>query len=158
MASFFILVFYHFMAVKIVKLRDNITYQLVNIMLGFVVFSCVWSGWRSDPTRIMLAKKFFGPVLCRKRNLVIRVFWCGRVFSVRGKTVAALLYFFLIIVKSLQLHGRKQIAEPCKYCLMRMIAFFNVYFLYFFFLFFTGWEFGLIPYILLFHGQWKWEH
>ena len=24
--------------------------------------------------------KFFGLVLCRKRNLVIRVFWCGRVF------------------------------------------------------------------------------
>ena len=27
------------------------------------------------------------------------------------------------IVKSLQLHGRRQIAEPCKYCLVRVIVF-----------------------------------
>ena len=81
----------------------------------------------------MLREIFFGPVLCRKCNLVIRVFWCGRVFSVRGKTVAVLLYFSLIIVKSLQFRGRRQITEPRKYCLMRMIAFFDVYFLYFFF-------------------------
>ncbi|KAK9997726.1 hypothetical protein SO802_022412 [Lithocarpus litseifolius] len=33
------------------------------------------------------------------------------------------LYFFLIIVKSLQLRGRKQIAEPRKYCLVRVIVF-----------------------------------
>ena len=36
------------------------------------------------------------------------------------------------IVKSLQLRGRRQIAEPCKYCLVRMIVFFDVCFLYLF--------------------------
>ena len=46
---------------------------------------------------------------------------------------------------SLQLHGRRQIAEPRKYCLVCVIVFFfGVCFLYFLFL--TGWEFGLIPY------------
>ena len=36
-------------------------------------------------------------------------------------------------MKSLQLHGRRQIAEPRKYCLMRVIVFFCVcVFLYFF--------------------------
>ena len=54
------------------------------------------------------------------------------------------LYFSLIIVKSLQLHGRRQIAEPHKYCLVHVIVFFGVCFLYFLFL--TGWEFELIPY------------
>ena len=33
------------------------------------------------------------------------------------------MYFSLIIVKSLQLRGRRQIAEPRKYCLVRMIVF-----------------------------------
>ena len=36
------------------------------------------------------------------------------------------------IVKSLQLRGRRQIAEPRKYCLMRVIVFFDVCFLYLF--------------------------
>ena len=72
------------------------------------------------------------PVLCRKRNLVIR--FCGcRVFKERRKTVAAFLYFFsLIIVKSLQLRGCRQIAKPRKYCLVCVIVFFGVCFLYFF--------------------------
>ena len=61
----------------------------------------------------------------------LRVFLCTIVFS-------------LIIVKSLQLYGRRQIAEPRKYCLVRVIVFFDVCFLYFLFL--TNWEFGLIPY------------
>ena len=39
------------------------------------------------------------------------------------------LYF---IVKSLQLRGRRQIAEPHKYCLVCVIVFFDVYFLYLF--------------------------
>ena len=55
------------------------------------------------------------------------------------------LYFFLIIMKSLQLRGRRQIAESRKYCLVRVITFFSVCFLYFF-LFLTGWDFGEIPY------------
>ena len=49
----------------------------------------------------------------------LRVFLCTIVFS-------------LIIVKSLQLRGRRQIVEPRKYCLMRVIVFFGVCFLYLF--------------------------
>ena len=49
----------------------------------------------------------------------LRVFLCTIVFS-------------LIIVKSLQLHGRRQIAEPRKFCLVRVIVFFEVCFLYLF--------------------------
>ena len=36
------------------------------------------------------------------------------------------------IVKSLQLRGRRQIAEPRKYCLVCVIVFFDVCFLYLF--------------------------
>ena len=58
----------------------------------------------------------------------LRVFLCTIVFS-------------LIIVKSLQLRGRRQIAEPRKYCLVRVIVFFwHVFSL--FVLFLTGWDFG----------------
>ena len=46
--------------------------------------------------------------------------------------VAALLYSSLIIVKSLQLRGHRQIAEPHKYCPVRVIVFFGVCFFYFF--------------------------
>ena len=49
----------------------------------------------------------------------LRVFLCTIVFS-------------LIIVKSLQLCGRRQIAKPRKYCLVRVIVFFDVCFLYLF--------------------------
>ena len=49
----------------------------------------------------------------------LRVFLCAIVFS-------------LIIVKSLQLCERRQIVEPHKYCLMRVIVFFGVCFLYLF--------------------------
>ena len=55
--------------------------------------------------------------------------------SVRRKIVAApCISFSLIIVKSLQLRGRRKIAEPCQYCLMHVIVFFGVCFLYFLFL------------------------
>ena len=37
------------------------------------------------------------------------------------------------IVKSLQLRGRRQIVEPRKYCLVRVIVFFDVCFLYLFY-------------------------
>ena len=37
-----------------------------------------------------------------------------------------------VIVKSLQLRGRRQIAEPRKYCLVCVIFFFDVHFLYLF--------------------------
>ena len=73
---------------------------------------------------------------------------CGcHVLHVREKKIVATsytLYSSLIIVKSLQLRGRRQIAEPRKYCLVHVIVFFDVCFLYFLFL--RGWEFGLIPY------------
>ena len=64
-------------------------------------------------------------------------FWHGRVLSVRRKIGAALctfyfLVFFFIIMKSLQLRGHKQISESHKYCLVRVIVFFGVYFFYFF--------------------------
>ena len=49
----------------------------------------------------------------------LRVFLCTVVFS-------------LIIVKSLQLHERRQIAEPRKYCLVRVIVLFGLCFLYLF--------------------------
>ena len=70
----------------------------------------------------------------------------------RRKTVAALcISFFLIIVKFLKFRGCRQIVEPRKYYLMCVIVFFGVCFLsfFFFFLFLTGWEFGIIPYIML---------
>ena len=52
------------------------------------------------------------------------------------------LYFSLIIVKFLQLCGRRQIAESRKYCLVRVIVFlWRVFSL--FFLFLTSWNFGL---------------
>ena len=62
--------------------------------------------------------------------------WCARVFSLRRKIVAApYISFSLIIVKSLQLREYRQIAQPRKYCLVHMIVFFDVCFLYFFFFF-----------------------
>ena len=84
--------------------------------------------------------KFLGPVLFRKRNLVIRVFFFFFFFLVvvfflereKKNTIAALLYSSLIIVKSLQLRGHRQIAEPRKYCLVHVIVFFGVCFFYFF--------------------------
>ena len=66
---------------------------------------------------------------------VLVFLWCGRVFSVRRKTVAApCISFSLIIVKSLQLCEHRQIAQPRKYCLVRVTVFFDVCFLYFFFI------------------------
>ena len=63
----------------------------------------------------------------------------------RGLAVTCTLYSFLIIVKSFQLRGRRQIVEPRKYFLVRVIFFlWRVFSL--FFLFLTGWEFGLIPF------------
>ena len=46
------------------------------------------------------------------------------------------------IVKSLQLRGRRQTAKPHKYCLVRVIVFFGMCFLYLF-LFLIGWDFWL---------------
>ena len=56
------------------------------------------------------------------------------------------LYFSLIIVKSLQFRGCRQIAESRKYCLVPVIVFslaciFSIFFI-FYFLFLTSWDFG----------------
>ena len=51
------------------------------------------------------------------------------------------LYSSLIIVISLQLRGCRQIAEPRKYCLVRVIVF--LWRVFSLFLFLTDWEFGL---------------
>ena len=50
-------------------------------------------------------------------------------------------------MKSLQLRGRRQIAEPRKYCLVRVIVF--LWRVFFFVLFLTCWEFGLFPYTIM---------
>ena len=61
------------------------------------------------------------------------------------------MYFSLIIVKSLQLRGCRQIAELRKYCLVRVIVFLVIVFLVIVFLwlvfslfvlFLTGWDLG----------------
>ena len=65
----------------------------------------------------------------------LRAFLCTIVFS-------------LIIVKSLQLRGHRQIAEPRKYCLVRVIVFFDVCFLYFFYFSQVG-ILVKIPYMVL---------
>ena len=75
--------------------------------------------------------------------VVITVLYIERKYCSR---CGCTLYSPLIIVISLQLRGRRQIAEPRKYCLVRVIVFpCRVFSL---FLFLIGWEFGLIPYIL----------
>ena len=68
------------------------------------------------------------------------------VFVREKKNVAALCTFFLIIVKSLQLRGRKQIVEPRKYCFVRVIVFFLACvfsFLFYFILFFVSHRLGI---------------
>ena len=54
-------------------------------------------------------------------------------------------YVFLIIGISLQLRVYRQIAEPSKYCLVRVIVF-SLACVFSLFLFLIDWEFGLIPY------------
>ena len=58
-----------------------------------------------------------------------------RVFENERNIIVAscTLYSSLIIVKSLQLCERRQIVKLRKYCLMRVILFFSVCFLYFFY-------------------------
>ena len=57
------------------------------------------------------------------------------------KSVLVHYYISLFYSESLQLRGRRQIAEPRKYCLVRVIVFlWRVFSL--FVLFLTGWNFG----------------
>ena len=68
--------------------------------------------------------------------LVIKVFYCCCRSWETETLYYYTLYFSIIIVKSLQFRGRRQIAEPRKYYLVRVIIF-----LWRDFLFLTGWEF-----------------
>ena len=101
-----------------------------------------------------LAGKNFGPfcsplwilcVGCKKPFLVIRVCFVVVVVLERLKNCSRILYFSLIIVKSLQLCVCRQITEPRKYCLVCVIVFFFFFFLltcvFSIFLFLTCWEF-----------------
>ena len=85
-----------------------------------------WGSEGNAPGKIFLA------CFCvEKRNFVIRVLLCVvAVFLRDRKTVAALCTFSLIIVKSLQLRGRRQIAESRKYYLVHVFSLF--FFLFFF--------------------------
>ena len=92
---------------------------------------------------------FLSLKLLNKRVNEIRVFIESVALSYIGrkKTLlpqVVLLNSSLIIVKSLQLRGHRQIAEPRKYCLVHMIVF--LWHVFSLFLFLTGWEFGEIPY------------
>ena len=82
----------------------------------------------------MPSRNFFWPIQPMvEPSFVIRVlWWCGcHVLKVRENIVAksCILYSSLIIVKSLQLRGHLQIAEPRKYCLVRVNFLFFIFFL-----------------------------
>ena len=70
--------------------------------------------------------------------LAIRVCYCSFLRE-RKIVLPHFVFFSLIIVKSLQLCGRRQIAEPRKYCLVRVIVF--LWHVFSLFLFLIGWEF-----------------
>ena len=73
---------------------------------------------------VPLGKRYFGDSCVQdveNITLVIRV--CRWFFEREEKLYCHTLYFSLIIMKSLQLRGRRQIAKPHKYCLVRVIVF-----------------------------------
>ena len=88
----------------------------------------------SAPTWVVAPEKNFWGPFCVENAIWLLGFWHGRVLRVIGKTIAApCISFSLIIVKSLQLRGRRQIAKPRKYCLVRVIVFlWRVFSLFFF--------------------------
>ena len=69
-------------------------------------------------------------MLCRKAQFCDQGFIVGLPCFLR--VFLCTIVFFLIIVKSLQLRGHRQIAEPRKYCLVHVIVFFGMCFLYLF--------------------------
>ena len=133
---------------------NNVVWFLMEDLLRL----SLWSGGLSQQAQVgaLMDKpcpreKNFGPfygslwILCAGyRN---RFWWlgfcCCCCLEWVWNTVAAFL-FSLIIVKSLQLRERRQIAKPRKYYLVRVIVFFGVYFLYFFCFLQVG-NFRLIP-------------
>ena len=83
-------------------------------------------------------------ILCAKNVFCWLGFRCHR-FWEREKLHYCTLYFSLIIVKSLQFRECKQITEPLKYCLVRVIVFlWHVFSL--FVCFSQVGNFALIPY------------
>ena len=83
----------------------------------------------------------------RGSQLLFLFFFCERVLGCNWdlgflRVFLCTIVFSLIIVKSLQFRGHRQIAESRKFCLVRVIIFlWRVFFL--FVLFLTGWEFWL---------------
>ena len=97
--------------------------------------------WAYRPKPLPPGEIFWPIFIYRNRLWVIRVLWWVVLpcFSMRENIVAAscTMYSSPIIVKSLQLRRRRQIAEPRKYCLLSVIIFLWYVFFYFFFL--TSW-------------------
>ena len=90
----------------------------------------------SAPTWVVAPEKNFWAPFCVENAIWLLGFWRGRVLRVIGKTIAApCISFSLIIVKSLQLRGHRQIAKPRKYCLVHVIIF-SLACVFFFFFFF----------------------
>ena len=98
--------------------------------LGPIGSSRSTHGQASGGSKATPPGKFFWPVQpIVELPFVIRVFQCGvgcRVSYIEKILQPHLVLYFsssLIIVKSLQLRGRRQIAEPRKYCLVHVIVF-----------------------------------
>ena len=120
-----------------------------SFLLGFVEPSFVWSGLTTQPDPNNVVWFLMGDLLKLGKISLARLAHCETDFGDLGfrvlpcfweieKIVAAscTLYSSLIIVKSLQLRGRRQIAESRKYYLVRVIVFlWHVFSLNFFFFF-----------------------
>ena len=120
---------------------NNVAWFLMGDFLRF-------SPWSGGLGRQIQKKKIFLDLFGVENAIWLLGFWSCRVLYREKILQLHILYYSLIIMKSLQLRRCRQITEPRKYCLMRVIVFFlwRVFSLFFFFLFLTGWEFGLIPY------------
>ena len=130
--------------------------------MGFVEPSCVWSGWRPDPTQIILRLFFTHCESCAQDvenvTFFIRVCYCQFLIERTNYTVALCIFPWNpceILVKSLQLCGRRQIAKPRKYCLMYVIVF--LWRVFSLFCFSQVGNFRLIPYSII-KNQSKLKH
>ena len=100
---------------------------MVMIVHVGLLWSLVLFDLDDGSTRNNLFWLILQPVVNPVRRMQKPLFWRSRflaiVFQREKNYTAALCIFSLIIVKSLQLRGRWQIAEPCKYCLVCVIIF-----------------------------------